>query len=598
MAAANKIVVEVAAKDTSAGAFNKINKNLSEAEKHTKKLEAATDRLVKEIQFEGMVIGKTADEIKLMKLQQDGATASQLQAAKAAMTNRNELMKTGKQSGAFNGQMRLMRGGLGQVGHQVQDVAVQLQMGQNAMLVFGQQGSQVASLFGQRGALLGAIVAVGAAVATYMMPNMKKLSDVMNDVKSETEGLVDKFDTLSASLQAVAIRQAEKQHEALALAISKQKEKIAAVIKANDDLKGRNASAKKDAGELTILNQELSDSEAVLAHMKSELTKKTDNVTDATEDLIASLQDELTVINMSSEELATYNAEKAKATGTNKTLVESLYAQIEAEEKLKKHKEDTTEDLSKIEDSLKNKAELMFQAYAEEQQILDDALDLKLISQKKYDDLKAELDAKAMEDQKAMALTTASSLISMSESMVSSMSGLVDEGSAMGKAFFVISQTLAAADAIVKGYQTSAAITLAYASMSAQAAMVPGGQGVALGLLAAGKAHSSMAVGMGFATAGMIAGQTLASFEGGGLTGSGVRSGGMDGKGGMMAMLHPNEKVTDLHKGQGESKVVNVSFNIQANDTKGFDSLLSSRRGLIVSMINQAVNDRGRSSLA
>jgi hypothetical protein len=105
-------------------------------------------------------------------------------------------------------------------------------------------------------------------------------------------------------------------------------------------------------------------------------------------------------------------------------------------------------------------------------------------------------------------------------------------------------------------------------------------------------------MGMGFATAGMIAGQTLASFEGGGFTGSGVRSGGMDGKGGMMAMLHPNEKVTDLHKGQGESQVINVNFTIQANDTKGFDELLNSRRGQIVSMINRAANNRGRASIA
>ena len=103
---------------------------------------------------------------------------------------------------------------------------------------------------------------------------------------------------------------------------------------------------------------------------------------------------------------------------------------------------------------------------------------------------------------------------------------------------------------------------------------------------------------MGYATAGMIAGQTLASFEGGGLTGSGVRSGGMDGKGGRMAVVHPNEKIIDLHKGQSQTSNVNVSFNIQANDTKGFDELLQSRRGQIVSMINRAINDKGRRSLA
>jgi len=45
------------------------------------------------------------------------------------------------------------------------------------------------------------------------------------------------------------------------------------------------------------------------------------------------------------------------------------------------------------------------------------------------------------------------------------------------------------------------------------------------------------------------------------------------------------------------SKTANVSFNIQANDTQGFDQLLSNRRGQIISMINQALNDQGKAAL-
>lgn len=43
----------------------------------------------------------------------------------------------------------------------------------------------------------------------------------------------------------------------------------------------------------------------------------------------------------------------------------------------------------------------------------------------------------------------------------------------------------------------------------------------------------------------------ILSFDGGGFTGPGSRSGGLDGKGGFMAMLHPNETVQDHTKGQG-----------------------------------------------
>jgi hypothetical protein len=44
---------------------------------------------------------------------------------------------------------------------------------------------------------------------------------------------------------------------------------------------------------------------------------------------------------------------------------------------------------------------------------------------------------------------------------------------------------------------------------------------------------------------------SLFSADGGGYTGSGARSGGMDGKGGFLAMLHPQETVIDHTKGQG-----------------------------------------------
>ena len=55
------------------------------------------------------------------------------------------------------------------------------------------------------------------------------------------------------------------------------------------------------------------------------------------------------------------------------------------------------------------------------------------------------------------------------------------------------------------------------------------------------------------------------SFSGGGYTGSGPRSGGLDGKGGFMAMLHPRETVIDHTKGQstsGDTVTVNQTINV------------------------------------
>ena len=83
------------------------------------------------------------------------------------------------------------------------------------------------------------------------------------------------------------------------------------------------------------------------------------------------------------------------------------------------------------------------------------------------------------------------------------------------------------------------------------------------------------------------------TFDGGGYTGMGARAGGVDGKGGFPAVLHPNETVIDHTKGQGSSGAT-VNFNIQTVDAGGFDQLLNSRKGMITAMINNAMNNRGK----
>jgi len=50
--------------------------------------------------------------------------------------------------------------------------------------------------------------------------------------------------------------------------------------------------------------------------------------------------------------------------------------------------------------------------------------------------------------------------------------------------------------------------------------------------------------------------------------------------------------------GQVVNRTANVSFSIQANDTQGFDDLLARRRGTIMQIINEALNDNGQAALA
>ncbi|RHZ96459.1 hypothetical protein D1114_07040 [Cereibacter sphaeroides] len=70
-----------------------------------------------------------------------------------------------------------------------------------------------------------------------------------------------------------------------------------------------------------------------------------------------------------------------------------------------------------------------------------------------------------------------------------------------------------------------------------------------------------------------LGGAILGSFEGGGYTGSGPRMGGLDGRGGRLAMVHPDETIID-HK-RGQSAPGGAVINIAINGGSGDDHIVS-----------------------
>lgn len=149
-----------------------------------KQTDDITEKTIRQLNFEAKAANMTADQIQLMKLEMMGLSKAQIEQVKAAQLATSEMREQGVvAANTSKTGLRIMRGGFGQLGHQVQDIAVQLQMGQNAMLVFGQQGSQIASLFGQNGALIGALLAVGAAVGTSLAPALFKTRDHLEELE-------------------------------------------------------------------------------------------------------------------------------------------------------------------------------------------------------------------------------------------------------------------------------------------------------------------------------------------------------------------------------------------------------------------------------
>jgi len=108
------------------------------------------------------------------------------------------------------------------------------------------------------------------------------------------------------------------------------------------------------------------------------------------------------------------------------------------------------------------------------------------------------------------------------------------------KKLFQLNKAFQIAQAIMQTYQGA---TLAMSSYPPPLSFVMAGAQVAAGL-------------------GQVAQIRAQSFEGGGFTGRGARAGGLDGKGGQMHLLHPNETVIDHTKGQ--SGGITVINNIDA----------------------------------
>ena len=108
------------------------------------------------------------------------------------------------------------------------------------------------------------------------------------------------------------------------------------------------------------------------------------------------------------------------------------------------------------------------------------------------------------------------------------------------KKLFAIQKAAGIANALVSTYQGAAKSMSAYPFP-----------------LNVGMAAASVASGMA-----QVAAIRAQSFDGGGFTGTGSRSGGIDGKGGFPAILHPNETVVDHTRGGSSGVVVNQTINV------------------------------------
>jgi len=523
-------------------------------------------------------------------------------------------------------------------------------MGTNAFVILGQQGPQLASVFGPGGAVAGAVISFAALLGGVMFAGLMDTSDTMEEVEQRAMDLAAKLNELSKEDKKVVLRQLTSQLEKSKEALEAQ-ELVITRAKVALDTYATQVESFFVPEEYKELFQELDAHKTKLIELQDEynsLQDKIDGVSETTNDLIDGLKEEVNLFGLvgrardlelarirnatpqqvgeinrlydllelkkDEAEKRTKSAEKLKSeTEERERANKALEKQIQIEEKraskrlqiaeqaglspVERLKEQLTQSLALLEqDRLAAvvAAEMKGQdTFLIEQRFADARKNLTEQTEKQITGIELR-EAQQREMQKAaieqMALTRAASVAGQ---LTQVLAGAFGEQSAAAKSAFALQQGLAMAQIIVDTQR--AAI-----SAGAVAAPLTGLPGF---LASAGAIQA-----MGAISLGIVAGQTVAGLTGRALGGQ-VRGGEsylvgergpelltMGGSG----RISSNDQLKAAMSSTNSSNEtqVNVNFAIQANDTAGFDRLLQSRRGQIISMINQAVNDRGRVSIA
>ena len=493
---------------------------------------------------------------------------------------REDINKTGKSAKDLDGRLRLMRGGVGQLGHQIQDMAVQAQMGTDAFIILGQQGSQVAALLGPGGAMFGAVLAIGAAIAGPLIKHLSAAGASMEDLAERVDALSESSRQLFPELEAVARamqdQRVRERVDEIADLTEKNNRLNKELIDTRDGTLGAALSESKRARILADINEKIVANNQNMAVARAEIVQlvevqdeekdSTDKVTDALEEQNASLKKSVDTYGMNSVQMAVYEAakdgvitslERENIALTGSLLQLQLNTQAtkdaaKAESDLAKEIERTEQARLRSQQAAGSSALGLFQSLLGEeeqiqvelekrQSIVDEALRTEAINVSMAEALRTMIVADAVKKRTDIAEKEAADQASLRQKAIQGVGDQLMSLDANNKKVFQMQKGYRMAEATISAFQ---------AANNALAAPFP---------FPIPQAMAATALTLGLANVAQIKAQ---SFAGGGFTGYGARAGGLDGKGGRMAMIHPNETIID-HRNGGAAGVTIVN-NVDA----------------------------------
>ena len=439
--------------------------------------------------------------------------------------------------------------GMQQVGYQVQDFAVQVQGGTKVMVALGQQGSQLLGIFGPAGAIAGMILAIGTGLAGAFMAAknatdtaikpMVAYKEAMDVLKDSTKDLKLELYMLQSGITNLGEAQANQAIKALrrakANAAAERRDKFAQYPQS--DGKGGVYTPEGDGGDIKtgfmgLVGPTYDEAIANLIKMRDE-NAELDRAVTGLKTKAKARKDEI-ALNLKNAAILSDLREDQRvslenvmniglAEGRNLLIAKQQNAMRALGLKIQRAGGSVVESqLTGAMANLKVEQKYLLKVYD--------------VIQAKKEELQANKDLKKAEQKRLQAIKEAARLNKIINADYLSIIKRID--SSMESAFM----------SMVDGTKS---VSSAFKSMAAEIIKE-------LYRIYVVKKVTGMIMGAIDSSFDPFAGT---SYDGGGYTGNGARSGGLDGKGGFMAMLHPRETVVDHTKG-GSGGGVSVVQNI------------------------------------
>jgi len=490
----------------------------------------------------------------------------------------------------------------GQAGIQVQQLVGQVSMGTSPMQALSMQATDLGFVLGFP--LAGAVAGITAAFAGPLIAALVGTGDEMDELTSDIDAMIGKLDEFTEAQRAAAalavaedLRKQRKEYEQTEARLEALSDRL---DEASDNTRSLFNNMRPEEmqelrdeitttrGALDTQGQSVSDLEEQYRILTGEQEASSESQKNAAEDaerLVERLQEQADTLRLNREQTILYKAaqmdltdEQLRAIEVNARRIQQYYDEEEARKEAEQQQRIADREAKRAEVEREREAEAAIKELRQQGLIDREENELQsiqrrrakleqfrqdeLISEKQYNEASKNLERETQDAKVAIVGDTLNAL------------GAINEDA------FKVAKAFNIANAVMNTYTGA---TKALATYPPPFNFIAAAGVVASGLAQVSQIRSQTYSGR--ALGGQVrAGESYVVGE----RGPEVLTMGGSGS------ITPNEAIRNAPATQTNNQTTNVTFEISTIDARGFDQLLQSRRGQIISIINSASNDRGR----